>query len=120
MVDLWANMKSLTLETVTQASFSLPLGLMDEAAAAKRSVRPSVHPCVRVVVIWVDSETTKRHLNVHTTRHTHSKYDGPRIFALLQAASAALSDATFSPLPTSINPAFKYVCGTFGCSALIV
>lgn len=38
VVDLWANMKSLTLETVTQASFSLPLGLMDEAAAANRSV----------------------------------------------------------------------------------
>lgn len=38
VVDLWAHMKSLTLETVTQASFSLPLGLMDEAAAADRWV----------------------------------------------------------------------------------
>lgn len=37
-MDLWANMKSLTLETVTQASFSLPLGLLDEQAAAGRSV----------------------------------------------------------------------------------
>jgi hypothetical protein len=38
VIDLWASMKSLTLETVTQASFSLPLGLLDEASAKDRSV----------------------------------------------------------------------------------
>lgn len=37
----------------------------------------------------------------------YSKYDGQRIFTLLQAVSNALSDATFSPFPTSINPGFK-------------
>lgn len=44
--------------------------------------------------------------NSHT-RHPHSKYDGQRIFQLLQTVSNALSDATFTPLPTRINPAFR-------------
>lgn len=38
---------------------------------------------------------------------SHSKYDGQRIFQLLQTVSNALSDATFTPLPTRINPAFR-------------
>lgn len=36
VVDLFLTMKALTLETVTQASFSLPLGLLDEAAVVDR------------------------------------------------------------------------------------
>jgi hypothetical protein len=36
-----------------------------------------------------------------------SKYDGQRIFDLLQAVSNELSGATFTALPTAINPAFR-------------
>lgn len=41
-----------------------------------------------------------------------SRYDGKRIFELLQAVSQALSDASFSPLPPRIDPAFRcvYAC----------
>lgn len=39
----------------------------------------------------------------------YSPYDGKRIFDLLQQVSAELTKSTFTPLPMSVNPAYRCV-----------